>query len=110
MHLLVAGGTQGRQGIEPCTPYTILAANAKAPRPEQPALSRFSRICLHFEFEAALILLRKSKINRGDSHEKLLRRLPRRLLEKQGFPPRRMGGFSSWRNIAVTLIDAQMGQ
>ena len=37
-------------------------------------LSRFSRICLHFEFEAALILLRKSKIKRGDSHEKLLSR------------------------------------
>ena len=37
-------------------------------------LSRFSRTCLHLEFEAALILLQKSKINRGDSHEKLLRR------------------------------------
>ena len=35
-------------------------------------LSRFFRTCLHVEFEAALILLQKSKINRGGSHAKLL--------------------------------------
>ena len=33
---------------------------------------RFSRTCLHLELESALILLQKSKINRGDSHDKLL--------------------------------------
>ena len=47
-------------------------------------LSRFSRTCLHLMFEAALILLSKSKINRGGRHETLLRRLARALLLDAG--------------------------
>ncbi len=56
-------------------------------------LSRLSQVCLHLEFEAALILLRKCQINRGVRHARLLSLAPgeaRRLLGS-GLAPSREG-------------------
>ncbi len=73
-------------------------------RPGRPAeriatveLSRLSQVCLHFRFEAALILLTISQINRGDRHARLLsvgthvRGLPRK--PAVGVPSSEPGGW-----------------
>jgi hypothetical protein len=44
----------------------------RLPRHAASILSKLSRVCLHLETLAALILLVKSKINRGFSHARLL--------------------------------------